>query len=272
MREGLSGPSCQPEASNSRMLRVIPRLDIKGPNLIKSISFEGLRVLGEPAEYAKKYYEDSADELLLIDTVASLYRRQQFIETISRVASQVFIPVMVCGGIRSLTDMETMLRNGADKVAINTAAIMEPALLTQGAETFGKQCMVLSIEAKRVNPNSWECYTNNGREQTGLDAVEWAARAEFLGAGEILVTSVDRDGTRSGFDQELVRAIRTKVSVPVIASGGAGTIEHIERLVAETDPSAVCVGTMLHYGHTSMSALKSGLAQSGIKVRTWMQK
>ena len=267
MHEGLSGPSCHPEASMSRRLRVIPRLDIKGPNLIKSISFEGLRVLGDPAEYAKKYYDDSADELLFIDTVASLYQRHQFIDIVSRVASQVFIPVIVCGGIRSLADIETMLRNGADKVAINTAAINEPALLTQGAETFGKQCMVLSIEAKRVNSNSWECYTNNGREKTGLDAVEWASRAELLGAGEILVTSVDRDGTRSGFDKGLVSAIRNIVTVPVIASGGAGSIEHIESLVAETNPSAVCVGTMLHYGHTSMSALKAGLAHSGIKVR-----
>lgn len=249
------------------MLRVIPRLDIKGPNLIKSISFEGLRVLGDPAEFAHKYYAGGADELLFMDTVASLYQRQQFIDLINRVAADVFIPIIVGGGVRSLEDMETMLRNGADKIGINTAAVATPALLTQGAEVFGKQCMVLSIEAKKVGPGKWECYTHNGREKSGLDAVQWARQGEELGAGEILVTSVDNDGTRAGFDEDLVLAIRKSVSVPVIASGGAGKPADVVRLYRQANPSGVCVASMLHYGVADIAGLKNALADDGIKVR-----
>lgn len=249
------------------MLRIIPRLDIKGPNLIKSISFEGLRVLGDPAEFARKYYAGGADELLFMDTVASLYQRQQFINLINRVAADVFIPIIVCGGVRSLEDMETMLRNGADKIGINTAAVATPALITQGAEVFGKQCMVLSIEAKKVGQGKWECYTDNGRERSGLDAVQWAVRGEELGAGEILVTSVDNDGTRAGFDEDLVLSIRKSVSVPVIASGGAGKPADVVRLYRQANPSGVCVGTMLHYGVADIAGLKNALADAGIKVR-----
>jgi cyclase len=249
------------------MLRIIPRLDIKGPNLIKSISFEGLRVLGDPAEFAHKYYAGGADELLFMDTVASLYQRQQFIDLINRVAADVFIPIIVCGGVRSLEDMETMLRNGADKIGINTAAVATPTLITQGAEVFGKQCMVLSIEAKKVGPGKWECYTDNGRERSGLDAVQWAVRGEELGAGEILVTSVDNDGTRAGFDEELVFSIRRSVSVPVIASGGAGKPADVVRLYRQANPSGVCVGTLLHYGVADIAGLKNALANDGIKVR-----
>lgn len=249
------------------MLRIIPRLDIKGPNLIKSISFEGLRVLGDPAEFAHKYYAGGADELLFMDTVASLYQRQQFIDLINRVAADVFIPIIVCGGVRSLEDMETMLRNGADKIGINTAAVATPELLTQGAEVFGKQCMVLSIEAKKIGPGKWECYTDNGREKSGLDAVQWARQGEELGAGEILVTSVDNDGTRSGFDEDLVLSIRKSVSVPVIASGGAGKPVDVIRLHRQANPSGVCVASMLHYGVADIAGLKNALADDGIKVR-----
>jgi cyclase len=249
------------------MLRIIPRLDIKGPNLIKSISFEGLRVLGDPAEFAHKYYAGGADELLFMDTVASLYQRQQFIDLINRVAADVFIPIIVCGGIRSLEDMETMLRNGADKIGINTAAVATPALVTQGAEVFGKQCMVLSIEAKKVGPGKWECYTDNGRERSGLDAVQWAVRGEELGAGEILVTSVDNDGTRAGFDEDLVLSIRRSVSVPVIASGGAGKPADVVRLYSQANPSGVCIATMLHYGVADIAGLKNALADEGIRIR-----
>lgn len=249
------------------MLRVIPRLDIKGQNLIKSISFEGLRVLGAPEDFARKYYEDGADELLFMDTVASLYQRGQFIDLINRVASEVFIPIIVCGGVRSLGDMEVLLRNGADKIGINTAAIKSPTLITQGAEVFGRQCMVVSIEAKRIGAGIWECYTDNGREKTGLDVVQWAVQAESLGAGEILVTSVDNDGTRSGFDVELVRSIREAVSVPVISSGGAGKVADIVQLLSAANPSAVCVGTMLHYGPATLETVKTELAQKGVRVR-----
>ncbi|MBZ0092118.1 MAG: imidazole glycerol phosphate synthase cyclase subunit [Sulfuricellaceae bacterium] len=249
------------------MLRVIPRLDIKGPNLIKPISFEGLRVLGAPEDFARKYYEGGADELLFMDTVASLYQRGQFIDIINRVASEVFIPIIVCGGVRSLDDMEVLLRNGADKIGINTAAIKDPSLITRGAEAYGKQCMVVSIEAKRVGASIWECYTDNGREKTGLDVAQWAMQAESRGAGEILVTSVDKDGTRSGFDVELVRSIREAVSVPVIASGGAGKVADIVQLLTDANPSAVCVGSMLHYGLATMQTLKASLAQEGVQVR-----
>jgi cyclase len=249
------------------MLRIIPRLDIKGPNLIKSISFEGLRVLGDPAEFAHRYYAGGADELLFMDTVASLYQRQQFIDLINRVAADVFIPIIVGGGVRSLEDMETMLRNGADKIGINTAAVATPTLLTQGAEVFGKQCMVLSIEAKKVGPGKWECYTDNGREKSGLDAVQWARQGEELGAGEILVTSVDYDGTRAGFDEELVLAIRKSVSIPVIASGGAGKPADVVRLYRKANPSGVCVASMLHYAAADIAGLKNALADDGIKVR-----
>lgn len=249
------------------MLRIIPRLDIKGLNLIKSISFEGLRVLGDPAEFAYRYYAGGADELLFMDTVASLYQRQQFIDLINRVAAHVFIPIIVSGGVRSLEDMETMLRNGADKIGINTAAVATPELVTQGAEVFGKQCMVLSIEAKKVASGKWECYTHNGREKSGLDAVQWARRGEELGAGEILVTSVDNDGTRAGFDEDLVLSIRKLVSVPVIASGGAGKPADVVRLYRQANPSGVCVASMLHYGVADITGLKNALADEGIKVR-----
>lgn len=253
------------------MLRIIPRLDIKGPNLIKSISFEGLRVLGDPAKFAHEYYAGGADELLFMDTVASLYQRQQFIDLINRVAADVFIPIIVCGGVRSLEDMETMLRNGADKVGINTAAVATPTLITQGAEVFGKQCMVLSIEAKKVGPGKWECYTDNGRERSGLDAVRWAVRGEELGAGEILVTSVDNDGTRAGFDEDLVLGIRRSVSVPVIASGGAGKPADVARLYNQAKPSGICIATMLHYGVADIAGLKNALADEGIKVRRTLE-
>lgn len=249
------------------MLRIIPRLDIKGPNLIKSISFEGLRVLGDPAEFAYKYYENGADELLFVDTVASLYQRQQFLDLINRVATKVFIPMIVCGGVRSLDDMESMLRNGADKIGMNTAAVANPGLVTQGAKVFGKQCMVLSIEAKKVGFEKWECYTDNGRERTGVDAVQWAIRGEGLGAGEILVTSVDKDGTRSGFDEDLIINMRKSVSVPVIASGGAGKPVDVTHLSKNARPSGICIASMLHYGVSEIGSLKNALADEGLKVR-----
>lgn len=249
------------------MLRIIPRLDIKGSNLIKSISFEGLRVLGDPAEFALKYYAGGADELLFMDTVASLYQRQQFFALINRVAANVFIPIIVCGGVRSLEDMEIMLRNGADKIGINTAAVENPNLITQGAEVFGKQCMVLSIEAKKVKLGKWECYTHNGRETSGLDAVQWARQGEELGAGEILVTSVDNDGTRGGFDEDLVSSIRKSVGIPVIASGGGGKPADVVRLYRQANPSGVCIASMLHYGLADIAGLKNALADDGIIVR-----
>ena len=206
-------------------LRIIPRLDIKGSNLIKGIQLEGLRVLGDPQEFAIRYYQAGADELVYMDIVASLYGRNNLSDIIRRAAERVFIPITVGGGIRSVDDARHILRSGADKVAINTAAVARPELIGEVAQRFGSQAMVLSIEAKQVAPGKWEVYTDNGRERTGLDVIEWTQRGVELGAGEILLTSVDREGTRKGFDIELTRQVSAAVPVPVIASGGMGSIE-----------------------------------------------
>ena len=203
-------------------LRIIPRLDIKGPNLIKGIRLEGLRVVGDPHAFALRYYAQGADEMVFMDIVASLYQRNSLSDIIRRAANQIYIPITVGGGIRSLDDVDNMLRSGADKVAINTAAIARPALITEVARRFGSQCMVLSVEAKRTGPGRWEAYTDNGREHTGLDVIDWIAQAVGLGAGEILLTAVDQEGTRKGLDIELLRAVNARVNVPVITSGGFG--------------------------------------------------
>ena len=205
-------------------IRIIPRLDIKGPNLIKGIRLEGLRVVGDPHEFALRYYEQGADELVFMDIVASLYQRNNLTDIIARAANRVFIPITVGGGIRSIGDVNTLLRSGADKVAINTAAIARPALITEVSKRYGAQCMVLSVEAKQNGPGRWEAYTDNGREHTGLDVVEWIERAVALGAGEILLTAIDKEGTRKGLDLNLLRAVAARVEVPVIISGGFGPV------------------------------------------------
>ena len=201
--------------------RLIPRLDVKGKNLIKGIHLEGLRVIGDPQAFARKYYEDGADELLYVDVVASLYGRNSLHDIVRRTAQDVFVPLTVTGGLRSVDDVREMLRAGADKVGINTAATKRPELIREVARKFGSQCMVLSIEAKRTSAGKWEAFTDNGREPTGLDVVEWAQRGVELGAGEILLTSVDQEGTRDGFDTDLIAAVASVVPVPVIASGVA---------------------------------------------------
>jgi cyclase len=212
-------------------IRLIPRLDIKGPNLIKGIHLEGLRIIGDPQVYARRYYEEGADELLYMDIVASLYGRNSLTDIIRRAVQDVFVPMTVGGGIRSVDDVKALLRVGADKIAINTAAVKRPELLREVSQRFGSQCMVLSIEAKRVSEGRWEAYTDNGRERTGLDVVQWAMQAVELGAGEILLTSVDQEGTRKGFDLSLIQAVSTSVPVPVIASGGMGTVDHLVEAV-----------------------------------------
>ncbi|MGY4503307.1 cyclase [Bradyrhizobium sp. GM24.11] len=206
-------------------LRIIPRLDIKGKNLIKGVQLEGLRVMGDPQEFALDYYRAGADELVYMDIVASLYGRNNLSDIIRRAADQVFIPITVGGGIRSVDDARHILRSGADKVAINTAAIARPELIGEVARHFGSQAMVLSIEAKQVAQGKWEAYTDNGRERTGLDVLQWARRGVEMGAGEILLTSVDREGTRKGFDIDLISQVSKLATVPVIASGGMGSIE-----------------------------------------------
>jgi len=247
--------------------RIIARLDVKGPNVVKGIQMEGLRIVGEPNTLARKYYEQGADELIFMDIVASLYGRNRILSVIENAAKDVFIPITVGGGIRSIDDITAVLRSGADKVAINTAAIADPEMLRRASEAFGSQCIVLSVEAKAQNDGSWECYTDNGRERTGRDAVDWAEEAEALGVGEILVTSVDRDGMRSGFDVPLCRAIRDRVRIPVIAASGAGGSDHVSSLLTETSIDAVCCGAIFHTDTCPIPALKSALHQNGHGVR-----
>jgi len=248
-------------------VRCIPRLDIKGPNLIKGIHLEGLRVIGDPRAFARRYYEEGADELLYVDVVASLYGRNNLHDIVKLTASDVFVPLTVTGGIRSVDDVRSILRVGADKVGINTAATKRPELIREVARKFGSQCMVLSIEAKHVGPGRWEAYADNGREPTGLDVVEWAERGVELGAGEILLTSVDREGTREGFDCALVAAVSSRVPVPVIASGGMGSPRHGEQVVREGMADAIAMADLLHYGRMSLPELKRSLSGSGIDVR-----
>lgn len=249
-----------------RSARLIARLDVKGTNLIKGIHLEGLRVIGDPQVYATRYYEQGADELLYIDIVASLYGRNSLGDIVSRTARDVFVPLTVGGGLRSIDDVRAMLRAGADKVAINTAATHRPEVVTEIAERFGSQCMVLGIEAKRSGPGKWEAFTDNGRESTGLDVVEWAQRGAALGAGEILLTSVDREGTRKGLDLELIDAVSRVVSIPVIASGGVGTAEHmIAGFTHGAD--AVAMADVLHYNRTTFPALREKAVSAGLNVR-----
>ena len=252
----------------ARGIRLIARLDIKGPNLIKGIHLEGLRVIGPPAEFARRYYEDGADELIYMDVVASLYGRNSLTEVVSRTAREVFVPMTVGGGIRSVDDAGELLRAGADKIAINTAAVKRPDLIGEMANRFGSQCMVLSIEAKRSGDGAWEAYTDNGRERSGLDAVAWALEGVARGAGEILLTSVDREGTRKGFDIELVRAVTSRVQVPVIASGGMGTPAHLVEVVREGGADAVAMADALHYGRHRLPDIRAQAQAAGLKVRT----
>lgn len=248
-------------------VRLIARLDIKGPNLIKGIHLEGLRVIGDPQEHARRYYEQGADELLYIDIVASLYGRNNLREIVSRAARDIFIPLTVGGGVRSVDDVRDLLRAGADKVAINTAAVNRPELVTEVSRAFGSQCMVLSIEAKKIAEGRWEVFTDNGRERTGKDVVEWARRGWELGAGEILLTSVDREGTRKGFDVELVEAVTRACAIPVIASGGMGTIEHVEDVCRRGHADAVAVADALHYRRMDIPQVREGMRSRGIAVR-----
>lgn len=248
-------------------IRLIARLDIKGPNLIKGIHLEGLRVVGDPQEYARRYYEAGADELVYMDIVASLYGRNNLTEIVKRAAQDIFIPMTVGGGVRSVDDAKQLLRAGADKIAVNTAAIARPELITGISRRFGSQCMVLSIEAKQVGENKWEAYTDNGRERTGVDVVEWAIKGCGLGAGEILLTSVDREGARKGFDVALVRAVATAVPIPVIASGGMGTTEHLVEVIKIGEADAVAMADVLHYNRISMSQIREAAIAAHIPVR-----
>jgi len=248
-------------------LRLIARLDVKGPNLIKGIQLEGLRVIGAPNDFALDYYKQGADELIYMDIVASLYGRNHLGEIIKDAARDIFIPMTVGGGIRSIENAREILRSGADKVAINTAAVSNPRIITDVARQFGSQCMVLSIEAKKIGSDHWEVYTNNGRERTGLDVVEWAKFGVSKGAGEVLLTSVDREGTRKGFDVELVKAVSSTVNVPVIASGGMGTTEDLLSVVNRGGADAVAMADILHYGRAEIGDIRAVAEAGGLGVR-----
>lgn len=250
-----------------RNIRLIARLDIKGPNLIKGIHLEGLRVVGSPGEYALNYYLQGIDELIYMDCVASLYGRNHLGDIVRSAAKDIFVPMTVGGGIRSVEDATQILRAGADKVAVNTAAVANPQLITEIARDFGSQCMVLSIEAKQVGHERWEVYTDNGRERTGLDVLEWVKRGVALGAGEVLLTSVDREGTRKGFDIALVKAVANEVSVPVIASGGMGKPEDLLEVVREGFADAVAMADILHYKRAEIADIRAFARASGLGVR-----
>ena len=247
-------------------LRVIARLDIKGPNLIKGIHLEGLRVIGDPQLHAERYYNAGIDELIYLDVVASLYGRNSLTELVRKTARNVFVPMTVGGGVRSLDDVRDLLRAGADKVAINTAAILEPRLINDVARRFGSQCTVLSVEAKRIG-SCWQAYTNNGREYTGRDVLEWVKEAVERGAGEVLLTSIDQEGTRKGYDVELVRRVADAVPVPVIASGGMGTPQHLIDAVRDGHANAVAIADTLHYNRHTLESIRAVLGDAGIPVR-----
>lgn len=251
----------------SSNFRLIARLDVKGSNLIKGIRLEGLRVLGDPQAFARTYYDDGVDELIYMDVVASLYGRNNLTEIVGHTAEHVFIPMTVGGGVRSIDDVRTLLRSGADKVAVNTAAIHRPDLLHEISQRFGSQCMVLSIEAKQDGRGSWEAYTDNGRERTGRDAIAWAKEAVDLGVGEILLTSVDMEGTRKGFDVPLVRQVAEAVSIPIIASGGMGRPEDLIEVARDGRADAVAMADILHYKRKTLHEIRQAATEAGLPVR-----
>ena len=253
----------------SSNIRLIPRLDIKGSNLIKGVNLEGLRIIGSPNEFALKYYNQGADELIFMDCVASLYGRNCLSHIVKEVTTQIFIPITVGGGISSVSDAKAILRSGADKVAVNTAAVENPGLITEIAQKFGSQCVVSSIEAKKIGDSKWEVFILNGREGTDLDVVEWAKSCVKNGAGEILLTSIDNEGTRKGFDIDLIKAVSTEVNVPVIASGGMGKLEDLISVVKEGGADSVAMADILHYERASIPSIRTFAESNGISVRRY---
>lgn len=247
--------------------RLIARLDIKGENVIKGIHLEGLRVVGSPGTMARRYYEEGIDEILYMDTVASLYGRNGILPLIEDAARDIFVPLTVGGGIRTVEDITAALRSGADKVAINTAAVKRPDFISDAARALGSQCVVLSIEAKSRGEGRWEALVDNGRERTGVDVIEWAKQAEQRGAGEIILTSVDMEGTRRGVDHALFRQVRGAVSVPVIGCGGVGGAAHVIEAIRDDGLDAVGCASIFHYGQTTVPELRAALSASGLPVR-----
>jgi cyclase len=250
--------------------RVIPCLDVSAGRVVKGVNFVGLRDAGDPVEIAKRYDGEGADELTFLDITASSDERDLILHIVEAVAAQVFIPLTVGGGVRSVEDVRRLLNAGADKVSINTAAVQSPQLVKDAADRYGAQCIVVAVDAKRVaesSPLSWEVYTHGGRRASGLDAMEWGRRMESLGAGEILLTSMDRDGTRQGFDLELTSAFSAALSIPIVASGGVGSLQHLADGVLKGHADAVLAASIFHYGEYTVRQAKQEMARQGIEVR-----
>ena len=247
-------------------VRIIPCLDVEDGRVVKGIKFKEIRDAGDPAQLAKMYNDQGADEIVFLDIGASYRSRDIMIDVVEKVSSEVFIPLTVGGGIRSIDDMRAILNAGADKVALCTAAIKEPALLSEGARIFGSQCIVLSVDAKREG-DRWHAYINGGRDDTGMDAVRWAKDGEKLGAGEILLNSIDMDGTRAGYDLELTKTVSRSVNIPVIASGGAGTLEQMLDAIEQGEAEAVLLASLLHYGEYTVADIKEYLREKGVIIR-----
>ena len=247
--------------------RIIPCLDVKDGRVVKGTNFVGLKDAGDPVELAARYDMEQADELVFLDITASNEKRNTMVQVASGCASQVFIPLTIGGGIRTTEDMRAMLKAGADKVSLNTAAVKNPLLLQEGAEKFGRQCMVLAVDARRCGEDRWEVYVNGGRTPTGLDVLDWVRKAVALGAGEILLTSMDADGTKNGYDLALTRAVSEAVAVPVIASGGAGELEHFLDVLTVGKADAVLAASVFHYGQFTVKQVKQYLKSQGVEVR-----
>ncbi|MCX7069352.1 MAG: imidazole glycerol phosphate synthase subunit HisF [Methylococcales bacterium] len=251
--------------------RIIPCLDVDNGRVVKGVQFVDIRDAGDPVEIARRYDREGADEITFLDITATHHERNTMVHVVEQVASEVFIPLTVGGGIRTLDDIRTMLNAGADKVGINSAAIFRPEFVREAAERFGSQCIVVAIDAKKVSadgePNRWEIFTHGGRKPTGIDAVEWAIKMVDFGAGEILLTSMDKDGTKSGFNLPLTRAVSEAVSVPVIASGGVGNLDHLAEGILEGKADAVLAASIFHFGEYTIEQAKQHLRSRGIEVR-----
>ena len=250
-------------------LRIIARLDIKNQNLIKPVQLEGLRVVGDPNIFAKKYYEEGADEIFFLDSVASLYQRSYLEDIIENSVKDIFIPITVGGGIKSTNDVERILRIGADKISINTAAVHRPDIINEVSNEFGSQCMVVSIEAKQMSEDLWVVYTNNGREKTSINVTEWIKQVQDLGAGEIILTSIDKEGTRRGFDVQLIETIHKFIKIPLIVSGGMGNISDIHEVIEYKNISGVAMADFIHFERMKISEIKKDLLTANVEVRNF---
>ena len=248
-------------------IRVIARIDVKNEHAIKGIHLEGLRKVGKPNKMALDCYKNGIDEIVFMDAVAAYYDRNSLSELIQNSCSDVFIPITVGGGIRTIDDIKDALKSGADKVAINTKAVQDPEFINHASKIFGSQCIVSSIEAKEIGENKWEVYTDNGREPTGLDVIEWARNVEKLGAGEIMLTSIDKEGTKKGFDVNLCQMVSNQVTIPIIASGGMGKSSDSVKLIKHANVDAIAIASVLHYKLESVQNIKSSLTENKIRVR-----